>query len=231
MATKTVTAVGNAQIDTAQSKFGGASGLFDGTGDCLTTPDNADFAFGSGDFTIDCWFRMAVIQNSMIYEHFQDGNNFFNLFFWNTGGGKIALNVLGAGAWVLDFNCPFAAVVNTWHHFEITRSGNTWYVFFDGVEQTKTLVSGSYSNAMPDFTGTIYIGAQDTGGTTLNGWFDEYRVSKGVARHTANFTPSASAYTSDANTVLLLHMDGADASTTFTDDSLFLTNANFFQLF
>jgi hypothetical protein len=49
----TWTAAGNAQIDTAQYKFGGASGLFDGTGDWVTTPDHADFTLGSSDFTID----------------------------------------------------------------------------------------------------------------------------------------------------------------------------------
>ena len=52
---KSVTAVGNAQISTTQSKFGGASGYFDGTGDGLTTPDTDDWHFGSGDFTIDFW--------------------------------------------------------------------------------------------------------------------------------------------------------------------------------
>lgn len=55
----TVTANGNAQIDTAQSKFGNASGLFDGTGDYLTIPDHADWNFGTGNFTIDAWIRFA----------------------------------------------------------------------------------------------------------------------------------------------------------------------------
>ena len=54
----TWTANGNAQIDTAQSKFGGASLLCDGTGDYVTTPDHADFTLGSSDFTIDCWFQV-----------------------------------------------------------------------------------------------------------------------------------------------------------------------------
>jgi hypothetical protein len=52
---KAVTAVGNAQIDTAQSKFGNASALFDGAGDYLSVPDSADWAFGTGAFTIDFW--------------------------------------------------------------------------------------------------------------------------------------------------------------------------------
>lgn len=53
----TFTAAGNAQIDTAQSKFGGASGLFDASGDYISTPDSDEWSFGSGDFTIECWYR------------------------------------------------------------------------------------------------------------------------------------------------------------------------------
>ncbi|MDI6787615.1 MAG: hypothetical protein QME51_04520, partial [Planctomycetota bacterium] len=51
------TRYGNAQIDTAQSKFGGASGLFDGAGDYITTPDHNDFNLGSGNFTVDLRVR------------------------------------------------------------------------------------------------------------------------------------------------------------------------------
>ena len=55
----TVTAVGNAQIKTADSKFGGASGYLDGTGDWLTIPDNADFDFSAGNFCLDGWFKVT----------------------------------------------------------------------------------------------------------------------------------------------------------------------------
>ena len=58
---KTVTAVGDAQLDTAQFKFGTASGLFDGTGDELTVTDHADFDFGTGDFTIEFFVRFNSV--------------------------------------------------------------------------------------------------------------------------------------------------------------------------
>jgi hypothetical protein len=48
---------GNVQIDTAQSKFDGASGFFDGNGDYIETADSEDFNIGAGDFTVDFWFR------------------------------------------------------------------------------------------------------------------------------------------------------------------------------
>lgn len=217
---KTVTAVGNAQIDTAQSKFGGASGLFDGTGDYLTIADSADFAFGTGDFSIDFWYRINSLSNQSFFSQGDGtGSNLINFFFWNTAGGRIALNIYQGGSSVLDFQCTAALSINTWYHIELTRSSNTWYVFIDGVSATLTLNGGSYSNSYPDFSEDFRIGAQDNNSNYVNGWLDEYRVSKGIARHTANFTPETSEYTADAYTKLLLRMNGSDGATVFTDTS------------
>jgi hypothetical protein len=48
---------GTAQIDTAQYKFGTASGLFDGDSDWIDTPTSTDFGFSTNDFTIDFWVK------------------------------------------------------------------------------------------------------------------------------------------------------------------------------
>ena len=58
---KVWTAGGNAQLDTAQKVFGSASGLFDGAGDFISTPDHADFHFGYGEFCIDFRLRLGEI--------------------------------------------------------------------------------------------------------------------------------------------------------------------------
>src|SRR5512140_3292044 len=63
------TAAGNARIDTAQSKFGGASALFAGTGGYINTADSADWDTGPGDFTVDLWVRWNVVANSGLYSH------------------------------------------------------------------------------------------------------------------------------------------------------------------
>ncbi len=73
---------------------------------------------------------------------------------------------------------------------------------------------------MPDISASLEIGGY-VGIYYLNGWLDEFRVSKGVARWTSSFTSPSAAYTADSSTVLLLHMDGASGSTTFTDDSVY----------
>src|SRR3990167_4294419 len=80
-----ITANGNAQIDTAQSKFGGASGLLDGTGDYLTTPDSDNYNFGSGDFSVDFQVRFnSVASNQDFIAHWTDGSTHSWEIFWTT---------------------------------------------------------------------------------------------------------------------------------------------------
>ncbi len=74
---KTVTAYGNAQVSTAQSKFGGASAYFDGNGDYLSTPDSDDFYLGNNDFTLEAWVYKNNTGSVNIVSQDQDGGNTF----------------------------------------------------------------------------------------------------------------------------------------------------------
>jgi hypothetical protein len=192
--TKTVTAVGNAQIDTAQSKFGGASGLFDGTGDYLTVPDSADWAVGSSSFTVDFWIRIGTLSDFRFYAQKTDADNFV-LFYYDNTGKTINYYSQTAGASVLLFNVPWNPSTSTWYHIALERNVNTWNIYTDGTAQNKTLADGSYSGTIADFTGDLFLFADTDGSTSLNGWVDEFRWSTGVARYNStNFTPRTTAY-------------------------------------
>lgn len=180
---KTVTANGNAQIDTAQSKFGGASGLFDGTGDYLTLLDHADWDFGTADFTVDFWVRFnAISTNNWIFGR-NAGNNFDIRY--NTSQG-LELYIGGGSVQ----NRSWSPSTGVWYHIAITRNGTNLYFFIDGVLQGA--VGTNSSNV--SYADPIYIGSDASGGNALNGWIDEFRISKGIARWTANFTPSSGPY-------------------------------------
>lgn len=230
MAQKTVTANGNAQIDTAQSKFGGASGLFDGTGDYLTTPADGDWSFSTAtDFTIDLWIRIVDTTRDAqrLCTVGAAGTNTLTTMFRyrDVGGGDFQRQINFGGA-VNDAFWNVAAVNNTWHHVAVVRSGSTITGYFDG-----TSVGTATNESLGDATGTLYIGQNSgAGANNFDGWMDEYRISKGVARWTTNFTPPTTEYTADAQTVLLLHMNGTDGSTTFTDDSTSIALTNHFLL-
>ena len=209
---KTLTANGDAQIDTAQSKFGGASGLFDGAGDYVTGALGSD-AFGTGDFTIDFWVRHnSAFVNYETWWSQRDGGTGFNIGTDVNAGFTFYSQTEGV---VFTVSSLFS--LNTWHHVAVTRSGTTLRGFVDGVKIAEVTNSTNYNQS------NFGIGDHPSPTEPLNGWIDEFRVSKGIARWTADFTPESSAYdcsvNNDTYTVLMAHMDGADASTTFTDDN------------
>jgi len=202
--------VGDAQISTAQSKFGGASLLLDGSGDYLESQGTYDFA--SDPLTIDMWVRPANGTQDAI---FFDGRD-------STSNNALALrqasdNLLVLRGNVTLFNINSVFSTDTWVHIAVTRGnpfGNTFRVFVNGVEKNSTLF-GVTASAAP-----IHIGSDFNGSNNWAGYIDELRVSSVDRYDGTNFTPPTSAYTADDNTPVLLHFDGANGSTTFTNDGL-----------
>ena len=188
----TVTAVGNAQVDTAQSVFGGASGLFDGSGDRLTIPYSTDFDLGSGDWVIDFRVRYVSLATSQTIIDLRDGVEVCPRIISTTDHMKFDTSE-GAGV-VIDSGATLA--VDTWYHFAVVKSSGTTRMFKDGVQ-----VGSDYTDSF-DYkanTSGIAIGANIGGGADLNGWLDEFRVSKGTDRGwSGGFTPPTAAYSEDA---------------------------------
>jgi len=195
---KTWTAVGNAQIDTAQKVFGSASGLFDGTGDNLTTADHADWRLDGGsnsnEWTIDFRVRfngdpgtgamgfVGQTVNSNAYWMFLLNNNVAE-FRHKTGG---TITIQKTFAWN-----PATA---TWYHIALVKQGTTGYKFFvDGTQVGSALTD---TDVMTDFAASLTVAVISDGVANyyLNGWMDELRISKGIARWTANFTPPSAEY-------------------------------------
>jgi hypothetical protein len=194
---KAVTAVGNAQIDTAQKVFGTGSGLFDGTGDYLSVVDHADWDFGSGNFTIDFRVRFAAFtedhgDNAMIFDHGDDDDH------------RICLNYVSATWWyfiVTDgttkalYTWAVTHNVDTWYHIALIRNATTMDLYVNGIALAKTETTAISTNSVGSYAAAVLVGInKDTAGQPFNGWLDEYRVSTGIARWTANFTPPDDEY-------------------------------------
>jgi hypothetical protein len=179
---KTVTAVGNAQISTAQSKFGGASLAFDGNGDYLTTPDNSAWDVG-GDYTIEFWmwipaqstgsYTLGILGTNSI-----GGSSGFAIGHY-VGNVVVRLN----GASTLSSSAPL--LINTWQHIAVVLSGASLKGYFNGSE----MLSGS--SATTNTSSALIIGnfIDLDSNRWFNGYIDDLRITKGVARYTANFTP------------------------------------------
>ena len=181
---RTASVFGNAQIDTAQSKFGGASGLFDGSGDYITFPASSDFSAGTGDFTVDFWVRLASSGLNHLVMSMNASNN-FDIFINDIS--NIVDVYLAAGRYTFSWS-PSSA---TWYHLALARSGTSLKCFIDGTQIDVTKTSSDNISVTSD---TLHIGKDAGSPTYLNGWIDEFRVSIGIARWTANFTPPTEAY-------------------------------------
>lgn len=181
---KTVTAAGNAQISTAQSRFGGSI-VFDGSGDYLLLGGQSDFAFGLSDFTIECFY----------YPISAGGSNFGTLIDTRASGESFAsgrLSIFHNGGLALSFQGATGIVASSalaalqWHHVAMVRSSGITRGYLNGVQ-----VGGNINDSVSYGIGSSrpIIGSNLSFVSGLNGYIDELRITKGIARYTANFTP------------------------------------------
>jgi len=195
-----VTSVNGAAISTAQSKFGGASGLFDGTNDYVSIPANSIFQF-DGDFTVECWFYCTAAS-------FSSGTiGLFgrNTYAFNNGGfPRVAFS--SASKLYLTYAANTTMVgtttvtLNTWHHIAVVRYSGTITYYLDGVSQG----TATYNTSIPA-TYDILIGDSPWSSIETHdyfqGYIDEFRITNGYARYTGNFTPSTTAFSNTGGDV------------------------------
>ena len=173
--------VGNAQISTSVKKFGTGSLAFDGTGDYLDVPSTVNLSFGTGDFTIEFWIKTSSTGFNIMNPSSATGSGYWGLLVqssdlrWNSAYNVTNLFAVSATS-ILD---------NNWHHVAIARSSGTTKVFYDGVSQTSQADSTNYSGVAAWRIGSGNVAA-------LNGYIDDLRITKGVARYTTTFTPQTS---------------------------------------
>ncbi len=189
----TVTPSGNAQISTAQSKFGGASGLFDGTGDFLTVTAAHDFNL-SGFFSIQVWVRTT--QNTRQYATLveRDNGSFTSgswaLLFNNGSASDGKVGWYHAGVAPSGLVSTTAINDGAWHSIGVFGFGNTYLLFIDGVQEGEI----STGTAFGVNTANILVGKSVNATREFNGYMDELRIVKGGAAHTRNYTPETSAF-------------------------------------
>ena len=175
---------------------------FDGSGDYLNA-SNSEFAFGTGDFTIDLWFNSDTISITTQRGLFQTSDTAGGLKTTYTTGVHIAQSTSGEGslrANVLGtyFGSSSGAIsINTWYHVALTRESGVCRLFLDGSLLDSATISGSI-----DGTNLCVGGYYDTS-FLYDGKMSNFRVIKGTALYTSNFTPPTKPLTAVTNTKLL----------------------------
>lgn len=185
---KSVTAVGTAQVDTAYYKFATGSCLLDGNSDYLSVPDSADWAFGTGDFALGFWVRFNTVKTTGFFGQDQTNTLGWDMYY---ASGSVTFLIDGSPAVAFSGWTPSA---NTWYHIELNRNGNNWYFFVNGTQTGSTQVS---SGSVADRASVLRIGCtwyDSAINIPLDGWMDEIIVVKGSYLHIANFTPPVVPY-------------------------------------
>ena len=175
--------VGNAQISTSVKKFGTGSLAFDGTGDYLDVTSSPSLTFGTGDFTVEFWINTSSTGFNIMNPSSATGSGYWGLIVqssnlrWNN-----SYNV--SNLWEISAS----AILNgAWHHVAIARASGSTKIFYDGVLQSTQSDSTNYSGVAAWRIGSGNLAA-------LNGYIDDLRITKGVARYTSAFTPPTAAF-------------------------------------
>ena len=195
----TLTVTGDAHHETTQKKFGSTAIQFDGTGDYLYAPQSSDFDLPA-EFTID-WWAWKSANGSENYD----------------GIATTGQNGSGDGGWLIELSSTRGLVFydgiadvfmvpdtsasidpndSTWHHWALVRSGGVVTAYKDGVSFSTCSYSTTITTTQPLYIGTI-LGSSSGQGSPLfhfNGYLDEFRISKGIARWTTDFTPPTRKY-------------------------------------
>ena len=194
-----VTFNSDARISTDESRFGGSSVYFDGAGDSLSLPASSDWNWGTNDFTVEFWLYLIGTSRQYItgpgtdtathydgigIDYNSVGTNKLGIWASSNGSSWDIINADGGGNGIGSTT----VTQNTWHHIAYVRNGTSFKLYLDGVQEVSVTSSASVfdgSSTTWNFGQFIYLGAA----YFTNCYMDEIRITKGVARYTAAFTP------------------------------------------
>jgi len=199
----TFTAFGDAQLSTAQKKFGTSSLLLDGTGDYVKSSANN---LQDANFTVEFWiYTSNRLQDAYLWDG-QVANSGLALAITSLGKVRIIKDNTILGTYNHNLSD------NTWHHIALVANSTLLTVWIDGSPRGQATISGglgSYPNQ------PYYIGSRHNETAFFNGYIDEFRATN-TSLYTSTFTPATSALTDTGDTNALLHFDGTNGSTTIT---------------
>lgn len=198
---KTTTRYGSVVTDTAQVKFGNASAKFTSAGDMLLTQDDVSLNL-TGDFTIELWLYSTSSSGFVINKG--GGQNIawssYEILF-SSGYLQFAGSSANAGYDIGSETTTAGRIgqptLNTWNHVAVTRQGNTYRGFLNGVkgfEDVKALTPYNSTGRGLCVGGFFVNSWGSTPQANITGYIDELRITKGVARYALNFTPPTSPF-------------------------------------
>lgn len=184
------TPTNGAKISTTVSRFGGASlglgAVNNVPNSYIETGTSHDFAYGTGDFTWEAFIYRAANPGSNEYILDHGSINGGTLFVASSGKVGYYNPTTGTGA-ALYTPASSASIINlsAWNHVAATRSAGVTRLFLNGVNVAEATDTHTYTGPLSFSVGK---------GNHWNGYIDEVRITKGVARYTGNFVVPSSEF-------------------------------------
>lgn len=188
----TLIANGNAEQSAVQVRYGNYSAYFDGSGDYLSATNSSNFAFGTGDFTIEFWIRGdASFNSTLLITNRIPGSGTAGV--WGIRyNGYLHFKELNSGEPGVSSTSPWSPAYDTWYHIAVERVSGYVTLYVDGV----SIGGGTFATNFSTTGGsTVFAIGGSIGENYFKGWYDDIRITKGAARYGGNFTlPSSSKY-------------------------------------
>lgn len=180
--------------NTTTKQFGAASLECAGVG--AYNADHADWNFGSGDFTVECWFQRNTggISQTLFCQYSTSGGNKAPFWCALSNVNRISFGASTTNAsWDWLVSDTTGTTISVWHHAAMNRTGSTVRGYLNGVE---VVASGTLSGAVVNNTNDVTIGntSDNPGNVYFLGFIDDFRATKGVGRYPSAFTPPAAAF-------------------------------------
>jgi hypothetical protein len=195
---------GNTNLTISVSKFGTASCYFDGASDAILYNNETAFTLGTGDFTIDFWYKLVGTSATQVFYEGRSATSTVALMIYFNGSTKKLV--------VGNDNETMITSTNTfndtnWHHIAVTRGSGNIKLFVDGNQEGPTYTT---AKNLVGASGKPWFGCTFSNASPFNGYIDEFRITKGYAQWTENFTPPTSAYSNTpVNPILYLDSVGS----------------------
>lgn len=174
-----------AAIDTSQSKFGGSSlGITTSSGGAQSSAASVNYNVFGGDFTVEGWAQIS--STGLGHRLVSFGNSDANHEYVGVEGNVLMFGTTTSSNWANRITGATLFNTGAFRHWALCKSGSTFYLFLDGVLQgTSTTTLFTVTDRQ------LLVGRKPSNAaqSSLRGWIDDFRLTKGVARYTANFTP------------------------------------------
>lgn len=187
--------VGVVSVVTDQVKFGSYALAFDGssTGNFVTDQDFSPHDFGSGDFTIEMWIRPASLPGAGTFyglasKRASSSSQFGWTMYLTATSGNVTFEYSTSGSGVAGSASGGAPAANAWSHVAVVRNGASLVVYLNGVGGASHNI-GTANIFDPDLPLMLGQLSQSVVANWFAGHMDSIRITRGVARYTANFTP------------------------------------------